>query len=155
MAGFFKSKQNKEIEEQIFRVGSALHKQVANAKDEIKKTKDKKSVTRMVATFTAGYMFGYVQSEFSEFSLPEKKMNECMKKIFDGIFLNEGYSFVMSKIEEMSDSDQMGMSLVMEKTATEFGQGMDMGCEDAIKIKNGAQETTAGLADFILTGKME
>jgi hypothetical protein len=155
MAGFFKSKQSKELEEQIFRVGSALHKQVATAKEEIKKTKDKKSVTRMVATFTAGYLFGYVQAEFSEFSLPEKKMNECMKKIFDGIFLNEGYSFVMSKIEEMSNSDQMGMSLVMEKTATEFGQGMDMGSEDAIKIKSGEIETATGLTEFILTGKVE
>lgn len=155
MAGFFNSKQNKELDAQIVRVGSALHKQVAAANDGIKKTKDKKSLSRMIATFTAGYMFGYVQTEFSAYSLTEKKMNECMKKIFDGIFLNEGYDFVMSKIEEMGDSDQMGMSLVMEKLATEFGLGMDMGSEDAAKIRKGELEVVTGLADFILTGKME
>ena len=155
MAGLFKSKKDKELDVQVMRVGSALHKQVAAANEGIKQTRDKKSLNRMNATFTAGYMFGYVQSEFSEFSLPEKKMNECMKKIFDGIFLNEGYSFVMSKIDEMSNSDQMGMSLVMEKTATEFGLGMDMGSDDAMKIKKGEAEAVTGLTDFILTGKME
>lgn len=155
MAGLFKFKQNKELDAQIVRVGSALHKQVVTANEGMKKTKDKKSLSRMVATFTAGYMFGYVQAEFSEYSLPEKKMNECMKKIFDGIFLNEGYDFVMSKIEEMGDSDQMGMSLVMEKLATEFGLGMDMGSEDAMKLKIGDAEEVTGLADFILTGKTE
>lgn len=155
MAGFFKSKQNKELDVQIVRVGTALLKQVAAANEGIKKTKDKKSLNRMIATFTAGYMFGYVQAEFSDYSLPEKKMNECMKKIFDGIFLNEGYDFVMSKIEEMGDSDEMGMSLVMEKLATEFGQGMDVGSEDVMKLKIGDVEAATGLADFILTGKME
>ena len=155
MAGFFSSKQDKKLDAEIVRVGSALHKQVVDANEGMKKTKDKKSLSRMVATFTAGYLFGYVQAEFSEFSLSEKKMNECMKKIFDGIFLNEGYSFVMNKIEEMSSSDQVGMSLVLEKTATEFGMGMDMGSEDAMKLKAGETETVSGLTDFILTGKME
>jgi hypothetical protein len=49
----------------------------------------------------------------------------------------------------------MGMSLGMEKLATEFGLGMDMGSEEAMKIKKGELETVTGLADFILTGKME
>ena len=155
MISLFKAKLSKELEQHVLRVGAALHKQVANANVEIQKNRDKKAICRMDAAFTAGYMFGYVQAEFMELSLPEKKMNECMKIIFDGIFLNEGYAFVMSMIEKMSNSDQMGMSLVMEKIATEFGMGMDAGSEDAIKVKTGKAEAVTGLTDFILTGKME
>lgn len=155
MISLFKTRLSKELEAHVLRVGGALHKQVASANAEIQKNRDKKAVCRMDAAFTAGYMFGYVQAEFMELNLPEKKLNECMKIIFDGIFLNEGYTFVMSMIEKMSNSDQMGMSLVMEKIATEFGMGMDVGSEDAMKIKSGKAQSVTGLTDFILTGKME
>ncbi len=86
MFGLFDSGSNRKVDEAIMIAGSALHKQIKAASDSVNQSNRKAIFSRMDDAFTAGYLFGYVQASFTDFELPEKQMDDCMRKIFDGIF---------------------------------------------------------------------
>ncbi len=153
MFGLFKHKNNKQLDDVIIRVGSALHKQIKSAADEATQEKWKAVFKRMDDTVTAGYLFGYVQASFAEFSLEEKGMNLCMRKIFDGIFPDEGYSFVMSKIDLLNNAEDMGLNIKIEEIAVDFGMGIDLG-ENDVKVNGSGLEVASSLALYLKTGKI-
>ena len=153
MFGLFKQK-NQQLDDVIIRVGSALHKQIKSAADEATQEKWKAVFKRMDDTVTAGYLFGYVQASFAEFSLEEEDMNLCMRKIFDGIFPEEGYSFVMSKIDMLNNADDMGMNIKLEEVAVDFGMGIDLGENDVV-VNGGGLEVANSLFLYLMTGKIK
>ena len=89
MLRLFKQKSNKQLDEVIIRVGSALHKQIKSSADDSNQESWKAVFKRMDDAVTAGYLFGYVQAAFAEFALEEKEMDACMRKVCDGIFLTK------------------------------------------------------------------
>ncbi len=154
MFGLFKHKNNKQLDDITMRVGSALHKQIKTAADEVGQINWKAVFKRMDDTVTAGYLFGYVQASFADFSLEEKEMDSCMRKVFDGIFPDEGYSFVMSKIEMLNNADDMGLNMKIEEVAIDFGMGIDLGEHDA-KINSGGLDVASSLSLYLKTGKIK
>ena len=153
MFGLFKQKANKQLDEVIIRVGSALHKQIKTTADEVGQTNWKAVFKHMDDTVTAGYLFGYVQASFADFSLEEKEMDSCMRKVFDGIFPDEGYSFVMSKIELLNNADDMGLNIKIEEVAVDFGMGIDLG-ENDVKVNSGGLNVASSLSLYLKTGKI-
>ena len=153
MFGLFKHKSNKQLDDVIIRVGSALHKQIKSSADEVVHTNWKAVFKRMDDTVTAGYLFGYAQASFAEFSLEEKEMDSCMRKVFDGIFPDEGYTFVMSKIEMLNNADDMGLNIKIEEIAVDFGMGIDLGENDA-KVNSGGLDVASSLSLYLKTGKI-
>ena len=103
---------------------------------------------------TAGYLFGYVQSTFMDFDLEEKEMSECMRKVFDGIFPEHGYEFVMKKIDQLKNADDMGLNVTIEQVALDFGMGIDLGENDA-KVNSGGLEVANGLYVYVTSGKIK
>ena len=154
MFGLFTSRNNKNLDELIIRVGSALHKQIKQAADEVNQLNRRPLFKRMDDSKTAGYLFGYVQSTFMEFDLEEKEMSECMRKVFDGIFPEHGYEFVMSKIDQLKNADDMGLNVTIEQVAMDFGMGIDLGENDA-KVNSGGLEVANGLYVYVTTGKVK
>ena len=154
MFGLFESRNNKYLDDIVMRVGSALHKQIKSAADEVNQSSRKALFKRMDDAVTAGYLFGYVQASFVDFDLDEKDMNECMRKVFDGIFPEHGYSFVMSKIDQLKNADDMGLNVTIEQVALDFGMGIDMG-ENDVKVNSGGLEVATGLYVYVTTGKMK
>lgn len=151
--GFFKKKNSKKLEEVTIQVGSALHKQIKMAADESGTTGWKAVFQRMDDAVTAGYLFGYVQASFAEFSLEEKEMNSCMRNVFDGIFPDEGYSLVMSKIDQLNNADDMGLNIKLEEVAVNFGMGIDLG-ENDVKVNGGGLNVANSLFLYLTTGKI-
>ena len=149
----FKKKNNKQLDELTLRVGSALHKQIKLAADDSSQESWKAVFKRMDDAVTAGYMFGYVQASFADFSLEEKEMNSYMRMIFDGIFPDEGYSFVMSKIDLLNNAEDMGMNIKIEEVAVDFGMGIDLGENDVI-IDKAELDVANGLFLYLTTGKI-
>ncbi len=149
--GFFKKKNNKQIEEVTIRVGSALHKQIKSAADESSQESWKAVFKRMDDAVTAGYVFGDVQASFSEFSLEEKDMDLCMRQVFDGIFPDEGYSFVMSIIDQLNNADDMGLNIKIEEIAVDFGAGIDLG-ENDVKVNSAGLDVASSLFLYLTTG---
>lgn len=136
------------------RVGSALHKQIKSAADEVNQSSRKALFRRMDDAFTAGYLFGYVQSSFVDFDLDEKEMNECMRKVFDGIFPEHGYSFVMSKINQLKNADDMGLNVTIEQVALDFGMGIELG-ENDVKVNSGGLEVATSLYMYVTSGRIK
>ena len=153
MFGLFKQKNDKQLDEVIMRVGSALHKQVRSAADKVNQANRKSVFKRMDDALTAGYLFGYVQAAFAELSLTEKEMDACMRKIFNGIFPDEGYSYVMSQIDLLNNADDMGLNMKIEEVAIMFGQGIDLGENDA-KVNGGGLEVASSLFLYLTSGKI-
>ena len=153
MFGLFKHKSNKQLDDVIIRVGSALHKQIKSSADEVVHTNWKAVFKRMDDTVTAGYLFGYAQASFAEFSLEEKEMDSCMRKVFDGIFPDEGYTFVMSKIEMLNNADDMGLNIKIEELAVDFGMGIDLG-ENDVKVNGSGLDVASSLLVYLQTGKI-
>jgi hypothetical protein len=153
MFGLFKRKTNKQLDEVIIRVGSALHKQIKSAADKVNQANRKAVFKRMDDAVTAGYLFGYVQASFAEFALEEKEMDSCMRKIFDGIFPDEGYTYVMSKIEQLNNADDMGLNVKIEEVAINFGMGIDLGENDAV-VNGGGLDVASSLFLYLATGKI-
>ena len=153
MFGLFKQKSSKQLNEAIIRVGSALHRQIKMASDDAVQANWKPVFKRMDDAVTAGYLFGYVQSSFAEFDLEEKVMNDCMRKIFDGIFPDGGYSFVMSKIDMLNNADDMGLNIKIGEIAVEFGTGIELGENDA-KVNSGGLDVASSLTLYLSTGKI-
>ena len=153
MFGLFKHKANKQLDEVVIRVGSALHKQIKLAADDSSQRSWKAVFKRMDDTVTAGYLFGYVQASFVEFSLEEKVMDSCMRKVFDGIFPDEGYDFVMSKIEMLNNADDMGINIKIEELAVDFGMGIDLG-ENDVKVNGSGLDVASSLLLYLQTGKI-
>lgn len=153
MFGLFKHKSNKQLDETIIRVGSALHKQIKSAADEVGQTNWKAVFKRMDDTVTAGYLFGYTQASFAEYSLEEKEMDMCMRKVFNGIFPDEGYVLVMSKIDMLNNADDMGLNIKIEEVAVDFGMGIDLGENDA-KVNSGGLNVASSLLMYLKTGKI-
>ena len=153
MLGLFKQKSNKKLDEVIIRVGSALHKQIKSSADDSDQKSWKAVFKRMDDAVTAGNLFGYVQAAFAEFALEEKEMDACMRKVCDGIFPDEGYSFVMSKIEMLNNADDMGLNIKLEEVAVNFGMGIDLGEHDA-KINSGDLAVASSLSLYLTTGKI-
>ncbi|MCW8831307.1 MAG: hypothetical protein OQK32_07295 [Gammaproteobacteria bacterium] len=153
MFGLFKQKNSKQLDEAIVRAGSALHKQIKSAADEATQESWKGVFKRMDDTVTAGYLFGYVQASFAEFSLDEKEMDLCMRKIFDGIFPDEGYDFVMSRIEQLNNAEDMGLNIKIEELAVDFGTGIDLGENDVV-VNSGGLEVASSLSKYLKTGKI-
>jgi len=153
MFGLFKHKANKQLDEVIIRVGSALHKQIKSAADKVNQANRKAVFKRMDDAVTAGYLFGYVQASFAEFALNEKDMDSCMRKIFNGIFPDEGYSYVMSKIDQLNNADDMGLNIKIEEVAINFGMGLDLGENDAV-VNGGGLDVASSLFLYLTTGKI-
>jgi len=153
MFALFGSKQNKQLDEAVMRVGSALHKQIKSAADAVDQSNRKEIYKRMDDALTAGYLFGYAQASFADYSLPEKQMNECMMKVFDGIFPDHGYAFVMSKIEQLNNAEDMGLNLKIEQIATAFGIGIELG-ENDVRVNSGGLEVATSLFVYITEGKI-
>ncbi|MES0327587.1 MAG: hypothetical protein ABUK13_05285 [Gammaproteobacteria bacterium] len=151
--GLFKKNNNKLLEETTIRVGSALHKQIKSAADESSQENWKAVFKRMDDAVTAGYLFGYVQASFVGFSLEEKEMDSCMRNVCDGIFPDEGYSFVMSKIDQLNNADDMGMNIKIEEVAVNFGMGIDLGENDVI-VNSGDLAVASSLFHYLTTGKI-
>jgi len=154
MFGLFASKKNKNLDDVVIRVGSALHKQIKQAADEVNQSNRMQVFKRMDDSVTAGYLFGYVQSTFMEFDLEESEMSDCMRKIFDGIFPEHGYAFVMSKIDQLKNADDMGLNVTIEQVAMDFGMGIDFGENDA-KVNSGGLEVANGLYVYVTSGKIK
>lgn len=154
MFGLFESSNNKQLDDIVMRVGSALHKQIKQAADEVDQSSRKALFGRMDNAVTAGYLFGYVQSTFIEFDLDEKEMGECMRKVFDGIFPEHGYSLVMSKIDQLKNTEDMGLNIAIEQLAMDFGMGIDLG-ENDVKVNSGGMEVATGLYVYITSGKIK
>lgn len=154
MFGLFKSGNNKHLDDVVMRVGSALHKQIKAAADEANLSSRRALFKRMDDAFTAGYLFGYVQDSFSDFDLDEKEMDHCMWKVLDGIFPEHGYSFVMSKIDQLNNADDMGLNVAVEQVALDLGMGIDLGETDA-KVNTGGLEVATGLYMYITSGKIK
>ena len=154
MFGLFESNNNKYLDDIIMRVGSALHKQIKQAADEVNQSSRKALFKRMDDPVTAGYLFGYVQSSFMDFDLDEKEMNECMRKVFDGIFPEHGYSLVMSKINQLKNTEDMGLNMAIEQLAMDFGMGIDLG-ENDVKVNGGGLEVATGLYMYVTSGKIK
>ena len=153
MFGLFKHKNNKQLDDITMRVGSALHKQIKTAADEVGQINWKAVFKRMDDTVTAGYLFGYVQASFADFSLEEKEMDDCMRKIFDGIFPDEGYTQVMSKINQLNNAEDMGLNVKIEELAVDFGMGLDLGENDAA-VNGGGLDVASSLLLYLKTGKI-
>ncbi|MDH5612975.1 MAG: hypothetical protein OEY66_11020 [Gammaproteobacteria bacterium] len=153
MFGLFKQKNNKQLDDVIIRVGSALHKQIKSAADKVNQANRKAVFKRMDDAVTAGYLFGYVQAAFAEFSLEEKEMDSCMRKVFDGIFPDEGYSYVMSKIDQLNNADDMGLNIKIEEVAINFGMGIDLGENDVV-VNGGGLDVASSLFVYLTTGKI-
>jgi len=153
MFGLFKNKHNKQLDDVIIQVGSALHKQIKSAADKVNQANRKAVFKRMDDALTAGYLFGYVQASFAEFSLEEKEMDNCMRKIFDGIFPDEGYSYVMSKIDQLNNADDMGLNIKIEEVAIDFGMGIDLGENDTV-VNAGGLDVASSLSLYLTTGKI-
>ena len=153
MFGLFKQKNNKQLEEVTIRVGSVLHKQIKSAADDSSQESWKAVFKRMDDAVTAGYLFGYVQASFSEYALEEKEMDTYLRMIFDGIFPNEGYSFVMSKIEQLHNADDMGINIKIEEVAVDFGMGIELGENDVV-VNGGGLDVASGLLFYLSTGKI-
>ena len=153
MFGLFKRKASKQLDDIVIRVGSALHKQIKSAADDSGQRNWKAVFKRMDDTVTAGYLFGYVQASFAEFSLEEKELDSCMRKVFDGIFPDEGYTFVMSKIEMLNNADDMGINIKIEELAVDFGMGIDLGENDA-KVNSSGLDVASSLSLYLNTGKI-
>jgi hypothetical protein len=154
MFGLFASKNNKNLDDVVLRVGSALHKQIKQAADEVNQSNRKPLFKRMDDAVTAGYLFGYVQSTFMELDLEESEMSDCMRKVFDGIFPEHGYAFVMKKIDQLKNADDMGLNVTIEKVALDFGMGIDLGENDA-KVNSGGLEVANGLYVYVSSGKIK
>ena len=153
MFGLFKKKNNKQLEEVTIRVGSALHKQVKLAADDSSQASWKAVFKRMDDAVTAGYLFGYVQASFVDFALEEKEMDLYMRMVFNGIFPDEGYSFVMSKIDLLNNAEDMGMNIKLEEIAVDFGMGIDLGENDVV-ANGGGPEVANNLFLYLTTGKI-
>ena len=153
MFGLFNKKSNKQLDDVIIRVGSALHKQVKSAADEVNQANRKAVFKRMDDVLSAGYLFGYVQASFAEFSLDEKEMDACLRKVLDGIFPDEGYSYVMSKIDMLNNADDMGLNIKIEEVAIDFGTGIDLG-ENDVKVNSGGLNVASSLSLYLTTGKV-
>ena len=153
MFGLFKKNNSKQLNEVTIRVGSALHKQIKSAADESSQESWKAVFKRMDDAVTAGYLFGYVQASFAEFSLEDKEMDLCMRKVCDGIFPDEGYAFVMSKINLLNNADDMGLNIKIEELAVDFGMGIDLGEHDA-KVNGGDMDVASSLSLYLTTGKI-
>lgn len=153
MFGLFKQKNSKQLEELVLRVGTALHRQIKMAADESTQESWKAVFKRMDDTVTAGYLFGYVQASFADFTLDEKELDQCMRKVFDGIFPDEGYSFVMSKIDQLNNADDMGLNIKLEEVAVDFGMGIDLG-ENDVKVNGNGLDVASSLNLYLTTGKI-
>jgi len=153
--GLFKSGRSDQVHECVLRVGSDLHKQIKVAATEIKKPGNSEANKRMGNTLTAGYLFGYIQAAFSEFSLSEKDMNLCMKEICNGIFPDKGYAFLRDKVDQLQNADDVGMNIAIEHLAEELGAGIDSGRRDADAVFTGEQKVATGLSVYLLTGKIK
>lgn len=151
MFGLFKQNNSKQLEEVTIRVGSALHKQIKLAADDSSQESWKAVFKRMDDAVTAGYLFGYVQAAFEEFSLEEKEMDSYMRMVFNGIFPDEGYSFVMSKIDLLNNADDMGLNIKIEEVAVDFGMGLEL-AEHDIKINSGGLDVASSLTLYLTTG---
>lgn len=155
MFGLFKSGRNAQTHECVLRVGTDLHRQVKVVVAEINKSGNSDVYKRMTNSFTAGYLFGYIQAAFSEFSLSEKDMNLCMKEVCDGIFPDKGYSFVRSKLDQLQNADDVGLNIAIEHLAEELGAGIDAGRSDADAVFTGEHVVVTGLSVYLLTGRIK
>ena len=153
MFGLFEAKQDKDLDRIIFGVGTALHKQVKTASSEVMPVNRAEVYSRMDAAFTAGYMFGYVQTAFEDYSLNEHEMEDCKKKIFDGVFPDSGYDFVESIIDRMSNAEDMGLNLKIEELATDFGLGLELSERD-VRVNSGGLSVANGLFVYLSSGKV-
>lgn len=153
MFGLFKDKANKQHDDVVIRVGSALHKQIRSAADKVNQANRKAVFKRMDDTVTAGYLFGYVQASFSSLELKEKEMDLCMRKVFDGIFPDEGYTLVMSKIDQLNNAEDMGLNIKIEELAVNFGMGIDLG-ENDVAVNSGGLDVASSLFVYLTTGKI-
>lgn len=153
MFGLFESKNHEKLDDVVMRVGSALHKQIKTAADAVNQSNRKIIFKRMDDAFTAGYLFGYTQASFGDYSLTEKDMKQCMLKVLDGIFPDHGYEFVMSRIEQLKNADDMGLNVKIEQLAIDFGTGIDLG-ENDVLVNSGGFEVANSLAVYITSGKI-
>ena len=77
-----------------------------------------------------------------------------MRKVFDGIFPEHGYSFVMSKIDQLNNADDMGLNVAVEQVALDFGKGIELG-ETDVKVNSGGLEVATGLYLYVTSGKIK
>lgn len=155
MFGLFEAKQNRDLDRVIYEVGTALHKQVKTAAVEAASNPEHCSMvhSRMDAAFTAGYMFGYVQSAFEDYSLNEREMEECKKKVFDGVFPERGYQFVETFIDRLNNAEDMGLNIKIEELATDFGLGLELSERD-VQVNSGGLSVANGLLTYLSSGKI-
>ena len=153
MFGLFEAKPDPKIDKVVIEVGTALHKQVKTAS--VEATSEERDVVyrRMDEAFTAGYMFGYVQSAFENFSLNEREMDDSKKKVFDGIFPGQGYDFVEKVIYQMSNAEDMGLNIKIEQLATDFGLGLELSERD-VRVNSGGMSVANGLFTYLSSGKI-
>ena len=153
MFGLFEAKQNRNLDNLVIEVGTALHKQVKTASIEAAPDIRGDVYRRMDAAFTAGYMFGYVQSAFEDYSLKADEMEDCKKKIFNGIFPEHGYDFVETIIDKMSNADDVGLNLTIEQLATDFGLGLELSERD-VQVNSGGLSVANGLLTYLSSGRI-
>lgn len=153
MRKLFKSGRSKAVRQHVIKVGNALHKQIKVAENQLKRANNNDAYKRLRDTFTAGYLHGYVQASFEQFTLSEEDLGKCMQEIFDGIFLGQGYELVMSRIEQLGRAEDMGTNRDIGKLAIDLGGGIDAGRLDAALINAGKQGIATRLSLYVLTGK--
>lgn len=153
MFGLFEAKPDPKLNKVVVEVGTALHKQVKTASVEAEPEERDVVYRRMDEAFTAGYMFGYVQSAFENFSLNEREMEDCKKKIFDGVFPGQGYDFVEKVISQMNNAEDMGINIKIEQLATDFGLGLELSERD-VRVNNGGMSVANGLFTYLTSGKI-
>jgi hypothetical protein len=161
MFSLLKSREKKEKEKYVFKIGKMLFKQIATIRDMSKlgKIKGDELNTRINSMFTAGYILGYVDEHLSIVFTDEKNKKKYAKQIYESIFPGSGIKFIEAKITARALGDTISEDnehyIDAQMKINDFDLGVSAARYEVSEFIINKEHIPDKLRRFLATGQIE
>jgi len=160
MFDFFKSKEQKKIDEYVTHVGRLLFQQISSARDEVRAgcVLVEEFNTRINDMYTAGYIIGFIEDFLSEIFDDEKMMKKYTVNIVTGFFPSSGFKLIESKIaarmmgETISVENKQYCDVYLKCVEFDFGVSS---AQLEVSEYQVSKKIPSKLQNYLITGKTE
>ena len=158
MFRILRSRELREKEKEVDRVGRELFRQIAVFRDKCRSghIPDEVSKERVNHAYTAGYMIGFVDERLSKLFDSDTQRSKYATRIFTAIFPQSGVTFITAKYQARALAEDLGNSKSYQKKVDNyvdaFDSGMESGRRELAKWYEEESYVPHRLTDFLLTG---
>jgi len=158
MFHIFRSRDLREKEREVDRVGRELFKQIAVFRDKCRSGHFPDGVfkERVNHAYTAGYMIGFVDEKLSKLFDSHTQKSKYAARVFTAIFPRSGVKFIKAKYEARELAEDLSHSKKyqekVENYVDDFDTGMENGQRELGKWDEEEAYVPHKLTDFLMTG---